>query len=191
MGAKSSKKNIVADTMVEDDSESYNLINIHTPNANIGITVFCCLVGVVCLFRLYTYMVRARCARPKTGARGRRLPVRRDTATVDMYSHIGHAMPAQGVAVPGGDARSSYWTPREDPCPQCLEEAWTDHGHRRARGRFGNADLVGAGNPKSVYGGPGQEDSPPTPRLRARWPGGREDSPPPRKRTRARSVESF
>ena len=50
MGAKSSKKNIVTDTMVEDDSESYNLINIHTPTANIGITVFCCLVGVVCFF---------------------------------------------------------------------------------------------------------------------------------------------
>ena len=191
MGAKSSKKNVVADTMIEDDSESYNLINIHTPTASIGITVFFCLVGVVCLFRLYTYMVRTRCARPKTGTGGRRLPVRSDTATVDMDSHIGHAMPAQGVAVPGGDARNSYWTPREDPCPQCLEEAWTDHGHRRARGRFGNADLVGAGNPKSVYGGPGPEDSPPTPRLRARWPGGREDSPPPRKRTRARSVESF
>ena len=191
MGAKSSKKNIVADTMVEDDSESYNLINIHTPTANIGITVFCCLVGVVCLFRLYTYMVRARCARPKTGARGRRLPVRRDTATVDMDSHIGHAMPAQGVAVLGGDTRNSYWTPKEDPCMTCLEEAWTDHGHRRARGRFGHADLVGAGNPKSVYGGPGLEDSPPTPRLRARWPGGREESSPPRKRTRARSVESF
>ena len=53
MGAKSSKKNIVADTMVEDDSESYNLINIHTPTASIGLTVFVCLVGVVCLFRLY------------------------------------------------------------------------------------------------------------------------------------------
>ena len=190
MGAKSSK-NIVSDTMTEDDSQSYNLINIHTPTANIGITVFFCLVGVVCLVRLYMYVVRARCARPKTGAGGRRLPVRRDTATVDMDSHIGHAMPAQGLAVLGGDAKDSYWTPRDTPCWTCLEEAWTDHGHKRARGRFGHADLVGAGNPRSVYGGPGVEDAPPTPRLRARWPGGREDSPPPRKRTRARSVESF
>ena len=190
MGAKSFKKNIVADTMVEDDSESYNLINIHTPTANIGISVFCCLVGVVCLYRLYRYMVRAKCGRPKAGARRRRLPVQLETAAVDMTNHIGHAMPVQGAAVFGGDARNSYWTLKEDPCMTCLEDAWTEHGHRRARGRFGQADLVGAGNPKSVYGGPGPEESPP-PRLRARRPGGREESPPPRKRTRARSVESF
>ena len=107
-----------------------------------------------------------------------------------MDSHIGHAMPAQVVAVFGGDAGNSYWKPKEDPCMTCLEGAWEDHGHRRARGRFGLYDLVGAGNPKSVYGGPSLEDSLP-PRLRARWPGGREESPPPRKRTRARSVESF
>ena len=155
--------------MIEDDSESYNLINIHTPTANIGITVFCCLVGVVCLFRLYTYMVRTRCARPKAGAGGRRLPVWRDTATVDMDSHIGHGMPAKGNKELGGDARNSYWTPREELCSSCLEEAW------RARGRFGHADLVGADNPRSVYGGPGPEDGPPTPRLRARWPGGHDD----------------
>ena len=88
MGAKTSK-NIVSDTMTEDDSQSYNLINIHTPTANIGITVFFCLVGVVFLVRLYMYVVRARCARPKTGAGGRRLPIRHDTAAVDMDSHIG------------------------------------------------------------------------------------------------------
>ena len=182
MGAQSSKKNVVADTMVEDDSQSYNLINIHTPTASIGITVFFCLVGVVCLFRLYSYVVRTRCARAKTGAGGMRLPARRDTATVDMDSHIGHGMPAKGMAVLGGDARNSYWTPREEFCSSCLEEAW------RARGRFGQAGPVGA---KSVYGGPGPEGGSPSPRLRARWPGGREDSPPGRKQTRARSVESF
>ena len=190
MGAKSSKKNIVADTMVEDDSESYNLINIHTPTANIGITVFCVVIGVVCLFRVYRWMARAKCGRSRVGERRRRLPVRLDTPTVDMDSHIRHAMPAQGMAVFGGDARNSYWTPKVDPCMTCLEDAWADHGHRRARGRCGLSDLVGAGNPKSVYGGPGLENSLP-PRLRARWPGGREESPPPRKRTRPWSVESF
>ena len=115
MGAKSSKKNIVADTMVEDDSESYNLINIHTPTANIGLTVFICLVGVVCLFRLYSYMRRSRCARAKTGAGGRRPPAQRDTATVDMDSHTGHTLPAQGVAVFGGEARSATGHPERNP----------------------------------------------------------------------------
>ena len=175
MGAKSSKKNIVADTMVEDDSESYNLINIHTPTANIGITVFCCLVGVVCLFRLYQYMVRARCGRPKAGARGRRLPVRRDTATVDMDSHIGHAMPAQGMAVFGGDARNAFWQLKEDPCLSCsLEKAWKIGGRRRSRERFTQGDLGGGGHQRGVYGGPGQGEC-----------------SPPLRRTRARSVESF
>ena len=191
MGAKSSKKNIVADTMVEDDSESYNLINIHTPNAGMGISILCVLVGVVCVYRLYRCMVRANGRPSKTGARGRGFPVLPDTA-VDMVNHIGHAMPTQGVVVRGGDARNSYWTPKEDPCMTCLEDAWTEHGHRRTRARFGQPDLVGAANPMGVYGGPSPEESPP-PRLRARWPGGREESPPPRSRARARarSVESF
>ena len=137
---KSSKKNVVADTMVEDDSESYNLINIHTPTANIGLTVFFCLVGVVCLFRLYVYLRRSRCARPKAGAGVRRHPAQRDTAALDMDSHTGHTLPAQGVPVFGGEARSAYWTPREDPCRTCLEEAWTDHGHRRTRGHGGEGE---------------------------------------------------
>ena len=189
---KSSKKNIVADTMVEDDSESYNLINIHTPTANIGLTVFICLVGVVCLFRLYTYMRRSRCARAKAGAGGRRPPAQRDTATVDMDSHTGHTLPAQGVPVFGGEARSAYWTPREDPCRTCLEEAWMDHGHRRAKARFGLSGLVGASDPKSVHGVSGLEDAwVDHGHRRARWPGGEGESPPQRKRTRARSVESF
>ena len=101
MGAKTSK-NVVADTVSEDDSQSYNLINVHTPTANMGITVFFCLVGVVLLVRLYMYVTRgAGCTRPKAGPGGRRLPTRRDTAAVDMDCHTGHAMPAQGVAVLG------------------------------------------------------------------------------------------
>jgi len=70
MGASTSKKNIVADSMVEDDSESYNLINIHAPTAGIGISIVCCLGLVVCLYRLYRYVMRAKCVRPVAGARG-------------------------------------------------------------------------------------------------------------------------
>ena len=189
MGAKTSK-NIVSDTMTEDDSQSYNLINVHTPTANMGVTVFFCLVGVVLLVRLYMYVTRgAWCTRPKAGPGGRRLPTRRDTAAVDMDCHTGHAMPTQGVAVlQGADAKNSYWTPRDTPCGTCLEEAWTDHGHRRARAPRSREDLDGLG--RGVYGGPRTEEASPAPRQRARWPaGGREDSPPPRRRTR--SVESF
>ena len=185
---KSSKKNVVADTMVEDDSESYNLINIHTPTANIGLTVFFCLVGVVCLFRLYAYMRRSRCARPKAeaGAGGRRHPAQRDTAALDMDSHAGHTLPGQGVPVFGGEARNAYWTPREDPCRTCLEEAWTDHGHRRTKSRFGLSGLVGA----SDHGVSGLEEAwLGHGHRRTKGPGGEGEIPP--QRTRARSVESF
>ena len=189
MGGKSSK-NVVADTVSEDESQSYNLINVHTPTASMGITVFFCLVGVVLLVRLYMHATRrAWCTRPKASPGGRRLPTRRDTVAVDMDGHTGHVMPAQGVAVlQGTDAKNSYWTPRDSPCWTCMEEAWTDHGHRRARAPRSREDLVSVG--RAVYGGPRTEEASPAPRQRARWTaGGREDSPPPRRRTR--SVESF
>ena len=97
MGGKSSK-NVVADTVSEDDSQSYNLINVHTPTANMGITVFFCLVGVVLLVRLYMYATRgAWCTRPKAGPGGRRLPTRRDTAAVDMDGHMLPAAPCLGA----------------------------------------------------------------------------------------------
>ena len=175
MGAQSSKKNIVTDSMTEDDSESYNLINIHTPTANIGISVICCMVLVVCLYRLYQYFVRAKCVRPVAGAKERMIPAQPGTTSVDMTNHIGHAMPDQGTAVFGGDARNSFWRLKEDPCLTCsLEEAWKMGGRRRSRERFTQGDLGGGGHQRSVYGGNGQGEC-----------------SPPMRRTRARSVESF
>ena len=175
MGASSSKKNIVADSMTEDDSESYNLINIHAPTASIGISIVCCLGLVVCLYRLYRYVMRAKCVRPVAGARGRRFPALPATTAVDMSSHTGHFMPGQGTAMFGGDARNSYWRPKEDTCLTCsLEEAWKMGGRRRSRGRFTQGDLGCGGQQRGVYGGTS-----------------RGESPPPMKRARARSVESF
>ena len=175
MGASTSKKNIVADSMVEDDSESYNLINIHAPTAGIGISIVCCLGLVVCLYRLYRYVMRAKCVRPVAGARGRRFPALPATTAVDMSSHTGHFMPEQGMAMFGGDARNSYWRPKEDTCLSCsLEQAWKWGGRRRSRGRFTQGDLGCGGQQRGVYGGTS-----------------RGESPPPMKRARARSVESF
>ena len=53
MGSESSKRNIVVDKVSEDDSDSYNLIKIHAPTANLGVIIFCGLVGVVGFYRLY------------------------------------------------------------------------------------------------------------------------------------------
>ena len=60
MGSQASNKNIVADTMSEDDSESYNYINIHAPTANLGISIIFGLVVAVGLYRLYQYFLRAK-----------------------------------------------------------------------------------------------------------------------------------
>ena len=53
MGSLSSKRNIVADKVSEDDSENYNLINIHAPTANLGVMIICSLVGVLGIYKLY------------------------------------------------------------------------------------------------------------------------------------------
>ena len=64
MGSQTSKKNIVADSMTEDDSESYNLVNIHAPTANLGISIIFGFVVAVGLYRLYSYFLRAKWCRP-------------------------------------------------------------------------------------------------------------------------------
>ena len=46
MGSVSSKHNIVADKVSEDDSESYSLIDIHAPTANLSVMIIFGLVGV-------------------------------------------------------------------------------------------------------------------------------------------------
>ena len=55
MGSQTSKKNIVADSRTEDDSESYYLVNIHAPTVNLGISIVFGLVVAVGLYRLYNY----------------------------------------------------------------------------------------------------------------------------------------
>ena len=52
MGSKTSKRNIVTDNMMEDDFESYNLVNIHAPTAGLGFSLVFGLVVAICLYRL-------------------------------------------------------------------------------------------------------------------------------------------
>ena len=186
MGSESSKRNIVADKVSEDDSESYNLINIHAPTANLGVVIICGLVGVVGFYRLYRYGLRATWCRPG-GQKERKVPVQSSTASVDMTGHVGHARPDQRtVVIGGGDARNPFWQLKEDPCWTCmessrLEQAGRPGGRRRSRERFAQ-DAQGVGGRQwSVYGGP-----PPEERL-----GRRAASPSPMRRVRTRSVESF
>ena len=117
MGSGSSKRNIVADKVSEDDSESYNLINIHTPTANLGVMIICGLVGVLGIYRLYRYGLRATWCRPG-GLKERKAPVQSSTTSVDMTDHAGHARPDLGTVVfGGGDARRDpFWQLKEEPC---------------------------------------------------------------------------
>ena len=53
-----SKRNIVTDSMTEENSESYNLINVHAPTANLGFSLVLGLVVIVGLYRLYKCFLR-------------------------------------------------------------------------------------------------------------------------------------
>ena len=101
MGSGSSKRNIVADKVSEDDSESYNLINIHAPTANLGVMIICGLVAVLGIYRLYRYGLRATWCKPG-GQKERKVRVQSSTTSVDMMGHAGHAKPDQGTVVFGG-----------------------------------------------------------------------------------------
>ena len=181
MGSGSSKHNIVADKVSEDYSESINLINIHAPTANLGVMIICGLVGVLGIYRLYRYGLRATWCRPG-GPKERKARVQSSTKTVDMTGHTGHARPDLGMVVfGGGDGRNPFWQLKEDPCWACLESSQLGQAGRRSRERFAlDAQGVG-GRQRSVYGGP-----PPEERL-----GKRAASPSPTWRMRTRSVESF
>ena len=177
MGSQTSKKNIVADTMTEDDS-----VNIHAPTANLGISITFGLVVAVGLYRLYQYFLRVKWCRPGGGAKEQRMPVQPATTSVDMSGHVGHAMPDQRAAVFEGDARNAFWQLKEDPCLTCsLEQAWRTGGRRRSRERFAQDAQGGGGHQRGVYDGTTQGERP--------WR--RAASPSPLRRARARSVESF
>ena len=117
MGSQTSKKNIVTDNMTEDDSESYNLVNIHAPTANLGFSIVVGLVLAMGLYRLYRYFLRAKWCQPGGGRgkeKGRQRPP--PTASIDLTGQVGQAMPDQMAVYGGGDARNAYWQMKEDRC---------------------------------------------------------------------------
>ena len=113
------------------------------------------------LYWLYQYFVREKCVRPGGGAKERRIPVQPDTTSVDMTSHIGHAMPDQGTAVFGGDTRNAFWRLHKDPCLSCsLEKAWKMGGHRRSGERFTQGDLGAEATRGASMGDPAKRSVP-------------------------------
>ena len=184
MGAKSSKKNIVTDSMVEDDSESYNLVNIHAPTANLGFSIVGGLVLAMGLYKLYRYFMRGTWCKPRGGSSGKKKGTAHHpplTTSVDLTGQAGQAYPVQMAVYGGGDARNAYWQMKEDRCGDCiegsrLESAWRPDEHRRSKGRFAQ-EAQDAGHLRGAGRG-----------ERA-WRRQRSRSPSPVKR--ARSVESF
>ena len=180
MGSKSSKKNLVTDNMVEDDSESYNLVNIHAPTANLGFSIVGGLVLAMGMYKLYRYFLRATWCKPRGGSgkeKGTRRPPH--TTAVDLTGQAGQAYPVQMAVYGGGDARNAYWQMKEDRCMDCiessrLERVWRLGERRRSKERFAQ-EAQGAGHPRGAGGG------------EQAWR--RQGSPSPVKR--ARSVESF
>ena len=84
--------------MTEDDSESYNLVNIHAPTANLGFSIVVGLVLAMGLYRLYRYFLRAKWGRlGRDIDKERRGPVPPPTALVD-----GDSGGSEGEADAGG-----------------------------------------------------------------------------------------
>ena len=193
MGPNLSKKNIVADSMVEDDSESYNLVNIHAPTANLGFSIVGGLVLAMGLYKLYRYFMRGTWCKSRGGSGGETkgtahhpppLTTSVDltgNAGLDLWNQAGQVYPIPRAVYGGGDARNAYWQMKEDRCGDCIEDsrlesAWRPDEYRRSKGRFAQ-EAQDAGQLRGAGG-----------RDRA-WRRQRSRSPSPVKR--ARSVESF
>ena len=143
--------------MTEDDSESYNLVNIHAPTANLEISIVFGLVVAIGLYRLYGCFLWARWCKPGGGRnKGRRRPVPPSTASIDMTGYDGQGMPKQMAVYGGGDAKNAYWQLKEERCMDCieslcLEEAWRLGEQRRPKERFAQEAQV-EGHPRRVGG---------------------------------------
>ena len=101
--------------MTEDDTESYNLINVHAPTANLGFSLVLGLVAMVGLCRLYKCFRRSKWSMPGGGeGKERERPVVPSCATIDMTGFHGQAAPKQLSVYRGGDARNAFWQLKED-----------------------------------------------------------------------------
>ena len=123
--------------MTEDDSESYNLVNIHAPTANLGFSIVVGLVMAMGLYKMYRYFLRVTWCKPGGGRakeKGRLRPP--PTASIDLTGKAIQAYPGQMAVYGGGDARNAYWQMKEDRCMDCiessrLEKAWRLGERRR------------------------------------------------------------
>ena len=94
MGSQSSKKNIVTDSMTEDDSESDNFINVHAPTTNLGFSLVLGLVVIVGLYRLYKSFRRSKWCRPGgSEVKERERPIVPRITTIHMTGFHGQAAP--------------------------------------------------------------------------------------------------
>ena len=160
MGSLSSKRNIVADKVSEDDSENYNLINLPAPTANLGVRIICGLVGVLGIYKLYRCGLRAAWCRPG-GPMERKQPAQSYTKSVDMTDHTGHARTNPGIGVfRGGDGRDPFWQLKEDLCWTCLESSRLE---RPGGGRQGG---VNGGHPPGERQGRSATSTSPARRMR-------------------------
>ena len=137
MGPQSSKENVVTENMIQDESESFNVVNIHSPTANLGLSVLFGLVAVYIVFKLYCRFT-PRCSRGRKSPREKQEPVpssKSNTTSVDMS-----CSPAQTTV--GVD----------DRCQDCLvtarlERAWAQEEQDRRQWRvYGGGYQAGVGD---------------------------------------------
>ena len=109
MGSQTSKKNNVTDSMTEDDSESYKLVNIHTPTADLGFYIVVVVVIAMGLYTFYRYFFQAKWFKPGGGGgKERRRSFPPSTVSKDMTGCNGQVMHKQMAVYGGGDAKIAY-----------------------------------------------------------------------------------
>ena len=114
MGNSRSSEVIVTDTMSEDNSESFNVVNIHSPTAGLG---FSLALGITFIFLSYKVYRRCSASWPCMPRREEKRPVRREprapaisTTSLNM-DMPGLHLPVTGEALKCWECQNHAWVP--------------------------------------------------------------------------------
>ena len=136
MGTSSSKENVVTENMVQDDSKSFNVVNIHSPTANLGLSVAFGLVAVYVGCKMYR-RIMYRCSsggrEAKAKAAEPQEPAQQPSTSVDM---LGLSMQTAKGA--------------DDRCLDCLESSRLERAWRLGEGRRLKVPYDGGQQPEQL-----------------------------------------
>ena len=136
MGTSSSKENVVTENMVQDESESFNEVNIHSPTANLGFSIAFGLVAVCVGYKVYKRLMY-RCSSGGRKARAKAAePQEPDQQTCTSVDMLGLSMQTAKEA--------------DDRCQDCLESSRLERAWRLGEGRRLKVPYSGGQQPAQL-----------------------------------------